>query len=72
MLSHSILSDREDARLSLYGKFVLVFEAADSRVVALTGQADVSVLTSGSGVATLVELTNYWWKGFSRLRWYRI
>ena len=64
-------SDREDAGLSLPGKSVLVFEAADSRVVALTGQADVSVLTSGSGAATLVELTAYWWKGSSRLRWCR-
>ena len=64
-------SDREDAGLSLPGKSVLVFEAADLRVVALTGQADVSVLTSGSGAVTLVELTAYWWKGSSRLRWCR-
>ena len=50
-LSHSILSDREDAGSSLSGKSALVFEAADSRVVTFTGQADVSVLTSGPGFA---------------------
>ena len=61
-------SDREDAGLSLPGKSVLVFEAADSRVVALTGQAD---MLSGSGAVTLVELTAYLWKGSSRLRWCR-
>ena len=69
MLSHSMLSDREDAELSLSGKSALVFEAADSRVVALTGQADVLVLTSGFGAVTMVELTIYFWKGSSRLRW---
>ena len=68
MLSHSILSDREDAGLSLSGKSALVFEAADSRVVALTGQANVSVPTSGFDAVTLVELTTYWWKGSSRVR----
>ena len=35
---------------------------ADSRVVALTGQADVSVVTGGSGAVTFVELITYWWK----------
>ena len=49
-----MLSDREEAGLSLPGKSVLVFEVADSRVFALTGQADVLILTSGSGAMTLV------------------
>ena len=65
---YHLKTKREDAGLSLPGKSILVFEAADSRVVALTGQADVLVLTSGSGTVTLVELTTYWWKGSSRLR----
>ena len=59
MLLHSILSDCEDAGLSLSGKSALVFEAADLRVVAFTGQADVSVFSSGFGAGTLVELTAY-------------
>ena len=71
MLSHLISSDREDAGLSLSGKFALVLETADSRVVALTGQADVLVLTSDSSEVTLVELTTHCWKGSSRLRWCR-
>ena len=54
--------------LSLSSKSTLVFVADDSRVIALTGQADVSVATGGSGVATLVELSTYRWKGFSKLR----
>ena len=61
----------EDVELLLPGKSALVFVAADSRVVALTGQADVSVVTGGSGTAILVELTAYWWKGSSRLSWCR-
>ena len=49
------------------GKSAQVFVTADSRVVALTGQADVSVVTGGSGAVTFVELTAYWLKGFSKL-----
>ena len=64
-----ILSDRVDAGLSLSGKSALVYVAANLRVVALTRQADVLVVPSSSNTVTLVELTVYWWKGSSKLRW---
>ena len=61
-------SDRKEAGLSLCDRFVLVSEAAISRVVVLTGQADVMVVAIGFGTATLVEFTANWWKGFFVLR----
>ena len=42
--------------------------AADLRVAALTGQADVMVVAGGSGAATLVGLAANWRKGLSILR----
>ena len=67
-LSHSRSSDRKEAGLSLCDRSVLVSAAAISRVVALAGQADVTVVAVGSGTATLVEFSTNWWKGFSVLR----
>ena len=64
MLSHSMSSDRRDAGLSLCGMSVLVSVVAISRVVALTGQADVAVIAVDSGAAALVKLTANWWRDF--------
>lgn len=61
-------SDHKEAGLSLCGRSVLVLVAAISRVVALIGQADVTVFVSDTGTATLVELATNWLKGFSILR----
>ena len=62
-----MVSDRKEAGLLLSGT-VLISVAADSRVAAITVQADVMVVAGGSGAATLVELTANWWKRLSVLR----
>ena len=62
-----MVSDRKEAGLLSSGT-ALISVAADSRVAAITGQADVMVVAGGSGAATLVELATNWWKGLSILR----
>ena len=50
-----MVSDRKEAGLLLSGT-ALISVAADSRVAAVTGQADVMVVAGGSDAATWLNL----------------
>ena len=53
-----MVSDHKEA--GLLSGTALISMAADSRVAAITGQVDVTVVAGGSGAANLVEFVVNW------------
>ena len=62
------MSDRKEVGLDLHCGSIPIFVTADSGVIALTRQADVTVIAGGSGATSLVELTTNWERKFSKVR----
>jgi len=66
-----MVSDHKGARLGSNGRFVLLSMAGNPGVIALTGQADVTIIAGGSSAVSLVELSTNWESRFSKLRQFR-
>ena len=66
-----MVSDRKEAGLGSHSRSVLLSMAGNPGVIALTGQADVTIIAGGSSAASLIELSTNWESEYSKLRWSR-